>query len=292
MRRTWPALDIDFHGDIPDRDGLTACLLARIDDFSPDAIEHDDNDQRGVGRVFWSRNADRDRAAEALARQFGAAISICAVDVPDEGWAERVQAELKSIQVGRIVVSPPWDVPASPPVDQIVVVIRPSMGFGTGHHASTRLCLAALQREDLTGRSVLDLGTGSGVLAIAARRLGAGDVTALDVDEDAVSSARDNLQLNGLAGAVTVDVRGLEQARERADVVLANLTGPTLRRHAPHIASLVAPGGVLIASGLMEREEADVVEAFAPTLAIQHREEEEGWVGLMLRRMADRTIGD
>ena len=141
--------------------------------------------------------------------------------IADEDWAARSQAGLKAVTVGGIIVAPPWDVP-------LTIVIQPSMGFGTGHHATTRLCLTALQRLNVRGREVLDVGTGSGVLAIAASRLGAAGVRAFDDDQDAIQAAWENLALN--PGAVVTmlvgDLRTLDL--EPAHLVLANITGGML----------------------------------------------------------------
>src|SRR5687767_8559394 len=174
----WPALVVSGLSD-------AELVQAALTDFDIAAIEERSADS---WRVFFQNPSDRDRASADLRARFPG-LSIAPVDVADEDWAARSQANLRAVQVGRIIVAPPWDAPTT-------IIIQPSMGFGTGHHATTRLCLAALQRLDLAGRSVLDVGTGSGVLAIAASRLGAADVTGLDDDADAIHAAWENLALN------------------------------------------------------------------------------------------------
>jgi ribosomal protein L11 methyltransferase len=168
--------------------------------------------------------------------------------------------------------------------DARVVVIEPSMGFGTGHHESTRLCLAALQRLPLAKQSVLDVGTGSGVHAIAAAQLGAARVVGLDDDRDALESAVANVALNGLP-AGRVEMRHgslLAGALPIADVVLGNLTGGLLRKAAATLAAAIAPGGTLIVSGFTEDERLAVEHAFAPQ-TVAAAENEHGWLALTLR---------
>ncbi len=210
--RTWPVLQVsglsETAGDL-----LHADLL----DFEVEAI--DDTSPEGW-RIFFRTTASRDRALEHVRAAFPGAVA-APLAIADEDWAARSQAALKAVTVGRIIVAPPWDVP-------LTIVIQPSMGFGTGHHATTRLCLTALQRLDVKGRDVLDVGTGSGVLAIAASRLGAANVRACDDDQDAIQAAWENLALN--PGAVVTmlvgDLRTLQL--EPAHVVLANITGALL----------------------------------------------------------------
>ena len=165
-----------------------------------------------------------------------------------------------------------------------MILIQPSMGFGTGHHATTRLCLAALQTLDLAGASVLDVGTGSGVLAIAARRLGAARALGVDADPDAIQSARQNLTLNPEVDHIAFELRELGRDHlPTADLVLANLTGAQLCRTARALVDLVSPHGHLIVSGLMTDERDDVRAALAEMdLAWEGREDE--WVGLGLKR--------
>jgi ribosomal protein L11 methyltransferase len=269
--RTWPALDADV-GTIADRVELFQAALA---DYDVTAI----NEDARSWRVFFHTGAERDRAIAALRASFND-MEIRRVDVPDENWAARSQAALKAVRVGAIIVAPPWDVPES--ADGTVVVIQPSMGFGTGHHATTRLCLSALQQLDLGGRSVIDVGTGSGVLAIAASLLGATPVTGFDDDTDAVAAARENLALNRSAD-VSIHVGDLQTGNHAfADVALANLTGGLLIAAASKLRQLTKPGGRLILSGFVSPEEGDVLRAFAP-LGIESRAEEEEWVCVTLR---------
>jgi ribosomal protein L11 methyltransferase len=251
----------------PSQDLLQADLL----DFDVEAI--DESAPEGW-RIFFRTTESRDRALAHVRRSFPA-FTATPVAIADEDWAARSQASLKAVQVGHLIVAPPWDVPTT-------IVIQPSMGFGTGHHATTRLCLQALQRLDVRGRSVLDVGTGSGVLAIAASRLGASDVRAFDDDEDAVHAAWENLALN--PGAVVTmlvgDLRSL--SLEPADIVLANLTGGLLVQSAQRLLSVVAPGGFLVLSGFQAAEEREVLAAFAEA-AVVERSEEDSWVSVTLR---------
>jgi ribosomal protein L11 methyltransferase len=253
--------------------------LAAVDDHFPTAAE-----QGGDSiTIFFRDPGARDAARSAIARALGSAV-VTARDVDDEDWARRSQQNLRPITVGRITVCPGPDSRAPSPGS---ITIQPSMGFGTGHHATTRLCLAALQDEDLNGAFVLDVGTGSGVLAIAAVRLGADRAVGIDNDPDAIQAARENLSLNPELTGVTfeqadftaaVTVRG----EDRADVVTANLTGVLLAREAARLLAAVKPGGRLIVSGLLDTERAEVLAAFASAPVVREAREDE-WVGLTLR---------
>jgi ribosomal protein L11 methyltransferase len=252
-------------------DGRPELFEAALTDYDVAAVEETSGDS---WRVFFHDAAERDRAAAALATAFPG-LHLAPADVADEDWAARSQADLRAIRVGNVIVAPPWDVPT-------VVTIQPSMGFGTGHHATTRLCLAALQRIDLSGKTVIDVGTGSGVLAIAASLLGAGNVIAMDDDPDAVQAARENIALNPRA-RVVLRLADLRQAQTAwADVVLANLTGGLLVSAASQLGLLTGDGGRLILSGFAEHEEAGVRAAFAHR-AVEHRGQEDEWVCVTLR---------
>jgi ribosomal protein L11 methyltransferase len=295
--RLWPALIVRFAPsaaiEAPTAQDLVA---AALDDLHPTAVQESDSEWR----VFFGTSSDRDLAAHVLPAAAPGLVAAEAIDVPDEDWARRSQQELTPVHVGRITIAPPWlsastlsaDVGAEAGATgkalatrPITIVIEPSMGFGTGHHASTRLCTALLQRLDLAGKTVLDVGTGSGVLALVARALGARSVTAVDDDSDAVESAQENLELNGVTDGIDLHVADFRTLPpQSADVVAANLTGALLIRSAALIAAAVAPGGSLIVSGVLREEESDVMAAFAPALTVVERLSEDEWVGALLRR--------
>lgn len=273
--RTWPALDV--WADLHQPDFFQAALV----DYDVVAIDDSAHDR---WRVFFHDSAERDRAQADLAPAFPA-LAFFPVDVPDEDWAARSQANLRAVHVGNIIVAPPWDVPEGSDAHPTVIVIQPSMGFGTGHHATTRLCLAALQRLDLRGCSAIDVGTGSGVLAIAASLLGASPVVAIDDDPDAIQSACENIAMNG-AAAVEARILDLRTTTlPAAGVVTANLTGGLLMQAAARLIELTDAPGRLILSGLMKHEEAEVLAAFGG-MTVLHRAEEDEWLCVTLTRLA------
>jgi ribosomal protein L11 methyltransferase len=166
----------------------------------------------------------------------------------------------------------------------IHIVIEPSMGFGTGHHATTRLCLRALQGLDVADKFVLDIGTGSGILALAAARLGAARALGIDNDADAIHSAEDNLSLNPEAAHVRFATTDLDRGTlGPADVVLANLTGAVLIRSAHRLTAATAPGGTLILSGILATEADEVSQAFTGA-TVRRRAQEDEWVCFTMSR--------
>ena len=257
-------------------------LQAALDDFHPVAIA--ERETFDGWRVFFRAAADREEALAALREQFGPRLTgISSVDVPDEDWARRSQAQLNAVAVGGIIVAPPWDLPDPGSRREAIIVIDPSMGFGTGHHETTRLCLRLLQETDVRGKRVIDVGTGSGVLALAAWKLGAQHVVALDPDPDALANARENVERNGAAGAIEVieaDLAGSKQPP--ADLVLANLTGALIQRDAAVLVGLVSTPGALIVSGFSPEEVREVTESLGapPESGIV----EGAWAALLLRK--------
>jgi ribosomal protein L11 methyltransferase len=275
---SYPALDISgADGEL---------VLALMDDYSPTAVQEHD----GSLTIFFPDSTRRDQAQEAVTRAWPDA-QTAAREVLDEDWARRSQQSLTPVTIGRVTVAPPWAVP-QPRSSGLQVIIEPSMAFGTGHHATTQLCLGALQAVSDANAFGLDVGTGSGILAIAARRLGARRVLGIDNDPDAVGCARANLRLNrGVDGVAfhTADLTSSwnvlrrEEGLSAADVVTANLTGSLLCGSAPALLAALAPGGTLIVSGLLEEERNEVVAAYGE---LEHTWEsaQDGWVGLSFRQ--------
>jgi len=291
-RDAFPALLIRFStGTTPEtRDRLVALLT----DHDLLGIQEDDIRDPRAWTAHFTSAASRDAAAADLkARRDIASLHFEAVQIEDEDWARRTQRDLPAIRVGRTIIAPPWDIPAgkdatsSPTADEIVVVIEPSRGFGTGHHQSTRLCLVLLQNRPIANCTVIDVGTGSGVLAIAAARLGAASVSAIDVDPDAVENARENIARNRVEATVEAHVRDVStDTLPPADLVFANLTGTLLAGYAPRLAQLVRRSGTLIAAGFTVDEKEMVRGAFEPaSLHVAESAEEDDWWAYALVRV-------
>ncbi len=173
----------------------------------------------------------------------------------DQDWGENWKRFFKPIRVTeKIIVKPPW-IDLFPKKGEIVIDIHPGMAFGTGTHSTTKLILRTLEKN-LKGRkrSVLDVGTGSGILALAAVRLGAKQVYALDVDGVAVENAKENLLQNGVADRVTVIRGSVGSIQKHFDLVLANIDYKSLRRIRMALLRRVRPEGVLIVSGILEQD--------------------------------------
>lgn len=222
--------------------------------------------------AYFPPGTAREPVEAALAR-WEAEMAACGVPCPlspawalegQRDWITAWQAHFTPLPVGRrLIVLPEWE-PVTSAGDRLPVRIRPGGGFGTGGHATTAACLERLEvlvtsRPDPGALSVLDIGTGSGILALAAARLGAGTVIALDNDPEAVANAADNRRLNGLP-RVRLLVGTLDAVRGAFDLVLANLLAHVIVDLAPGLARRLAPGGRLIASGLLN-EQGDRVEA-------------------------------
>jgi ribosomal protein L11 methyltransferase len=285
VTRLVSALDVRFpplaaHPDLPDR------VAVVLHDLAPAAVHELGPDERPTWRVFIGDARATGIAAARLTAEFGVqGLDIAIVSIEDEDWAAKSQAHLTRVNVGRVTVAPPWD--AAPPGGGVLVIIHPSTGFGTGHHQSTRLCLQLLQKSPVSGARVLDLGTGSGVLALAAWRLGAAEIDAVDYDPDAIANACDNLRLNGVDGQIALHAIDLRvQPIAPADIVLANLTGALLIAQAPQLVTSVRAGGTLIVSGFVTAETAAVAACLTPPLRLVETLAEGDWRAMRLTQPA------
>jgi ribosomal protein L11 methyltransferase len=247
-----------------------------VGEFSPGGFQHD-VDEAGVARfAVYLPAGDEARFASWLA---GAGIDLLGapdvVAVPTD-WAERWKEFHQPVVIGGLWVGPPWQVDEAPAGTKLIV-IEPAQGFGTGAHPTTRLVLDLLQQQPRA--SVLDLGCGSGVLAIAAAKLGFGPIAAIDNDPVAIESTVDNLRRNDVESLITTRVLDvLQEDIPRADVVLANVLLEPLVRIAPR---MTAPR--LVLSGLLRSQVDECVAAYEQVgYVLRERRDRDGWAAIVL----------
>jgi ribosomal protein L11 methyltransferase len=196
--------------------------------------------------------------------------------VPDEDWVARSREQFGPIRVSATLwIVPTWRSPPEP--DAINLVLDPGLAFGTGSHPTTRLCLQWLERSIAGGETVLDYGCGSGILAIAALKLGARRAVGVDIDPDAVATARANARRNDVAGEFLEDCAPLTFT---ADLVIANILANPLKLLAPILASRCRRGGQIALSGILPDQVRDVESCYSPWIAFVPPAETEGWVCL------------
>ena len=197
-------------------------------------------------------------------------------DVAEQNWVKLTQSQFEPIRVSeRLWIVPSWH--EAPDPDAIVLVLDPGMAFGTGSHPTTRLCLEWLERSVTPGASILDYGCGSGILAIAAAKLGAGEVLGVDIDLQAVTAARSNAQRNEV-GARFED--SAKEIRGQFDIVVANILSNPLKALAPAICAHVRCGGQLALSGILAEQADELIAAYSPYLPLHVADTRDGWVCL------------
>jgi len=262
---------------------------------------------------YFAFDADMERVVsqmrEALERlpEFGydaGEYEISVRQVDDEEWADAWKAYFKPVSISeRLTVKPSWE-PYTPREGEIVIELDPGMAFGTGTHPTTALCLRLLERVIRGGETVIDVGTGSGILSIGAAKLGAARVLALDLDPVAVSSASQNVALAGLQDVIEVrqsDLLGILKAPEQAgrdmaaeaglkvrppaDIVVANILADIILQFTEDVMRVLKPGGIYIASGIYKNKE-EAVEAGLREAGfiLEDRAREEDWVAFVARK--------
>ena len=179
--------------------------------------------------------------------------------VPDEDWAEIWKRFYKPLRAGEhFVIKPSWE-PYDPQPGDHVIHLDPGMAFGSGYHETTAMCLSLLEKCVSGGERVIDVGTGSGILAIGAAMLGAKPVLAIDIDPDAVRVAEENIRLNGVADRVSVQEGNLlDRVAESCDICVANIIAQVICSFAASLKKHIVPGGVFICSGIVAEREEDV----------------------------------
>ena len=189
-------------------------------------------------------------------------------EVASPDWGEEWKKYFHPFRVGkRIVIKPTWEI-YTPADDDIVVEIDPGMAFGTGQHASTIMCLEAMEDIFINGAArcdVLDVGTGTGILGIVAAKLGAASVICLDIDDKAVEIACANAILNGVKKSLTIKKGEISSLRRPFNLILANLTAKPLIDLSGEMERLLAPGGFLVISGIIEQSRQEIEDCFFPS---------------------------
>jgi ribosomal protein L11 methyltransferase len=217
-----------------------------------------------------------------------AAAAECGIAVPpyslravaEQDWVRLTQSQFEPIHIGKnIWVVPSWH--DAPDPDALILELDPGLAFGTGSHPTTRLCMEWLEAHPPQGLSVLDYGCGSGILAMVAKKLGAGQVCGVDIDPQAIESARFNSERNRCEIDYYLPEDFSPAAQNKTyDIVVANILSSPLKLMAPMLSSRVAPGGRLILSGVLARQADEVAAAYAPFIKMSVWAEREGWVAL------------
>jgi ribosomal protein L11 methyltransferase len=257
-----------------------------------------------VMKAYFAQETDMQQLAGSL-RTFLENFSTFGIDpgradmeiasIPEEQWADGWKQYFKPVKISeRLVIKPTWET-YEPNPGELIIEIDPGMAFGTGTHATTALCMRALEHVVKENDHVIDVGTGSGILAVTAAQLGAHRVLALDLDPIAVTSAIENVKLNCLAHRVSVQqsdllsiVRDTQSAATIAlpvQVVVANILAEIIMTFVRDVYDVLAPGGVFIASGIIVAKEHDVNQALRDAgFALASREEDNGWVAIIAKK--------
>jgi ribosomal protein L11 methyltransferase len=230
----------------------------------------------------------------SLCKLYPGSFSLRSRVIKQEKWAEAWKSNFKTLHVTpRLVIKPPWE-KYPEQKGEVAIAIDPGMAFGTGTHPSTQMCLKALEeliQSSAHPPSILDVGTGSGILAIAARKLGARQVLAIDIDPLAIACARKNAVANNIDGEIDFRVGPLEGLRRIFDIVVANLLPQELLSAAPSLPKRMSPRGVLIVSGLLRGQKKEMALAFTELgLQVLRFKESKGWACLVLGPKNGRRI--
>ncbi|MEO6278151.1 50S ribosomal protein L11 methyltransferase [Roseateles sp.] len=239
--------------------------------------------ERSVVKALFPAEAEATEAATLiLAQDWAADIHVQAIQaVPEQDWVRLTQSQFAPVEITpEFWIVPSWH--QAPPQAQRVMRLDPGLAFGTGTHPTTRMCLRWIANQGQAWPRVLDYGCGSGILAIGAALHGATNIDAVDIDPAAVTSSRDNAVANG----VTLNPGLPELAQGEYPLVIANILAMPLKLLAPLLCAHVAPGGYLILAGILSRQADELKVAYAPWLALDVSDEEDGWILMTAHRPA------
>jgi len=230
--------------------------------FAPRGVAIEPAGRCVVVKAYLPDSGDLARQRRAVRRALASlAATVHSRWLREEDWAEAWKAFFPVLHISqRLVICPTWRRYRARAVEA-VIRLDPGMAFGTGQHPTTLMCLRALEEVVQPGADVLDLGTGSGILTLAAARLGAASVLALDTDPQAIQAARQNVRLNGLEAIVRVEEGTVQAALGPFDVIATNISAPVIVELAGVMAAALKPGGVLIVGGFIEERAAPVAAA-------------------------------
>jgi ribosomal protein L11 methyltransferase len=272
----WLALTLEV--DAAAAEALSEALLAA--GAQSVALEHVEREEQTLSALLDPGTDAKALVGEAAASAgLPAAPAFTLEPLGDEDWVRASQAQFTPTEIGaRLWIGPTWH---APPPGRVAVRLDPGLAFGTGTHATTQLVLNFLDRNLVVGQRVLDYGCGSGILAIAAAKLGAARVDAVDVDPQAVETANANARANGLALQAVLP-EALPAARY--DIVVSNILAQPLIALAPLLAARTAAQGRIALAGILEAQAAEVIASYRPWFELQSDATQEGWVLLTGKR--------
>lgn len=250
--------------------------------------QHRPGESARIFAYFAKRDRTGPRRAIAILRRnrmLNETATPAITQLEDPGWATMWQKRFEPLRVGRhLLIVPPWK--REEKKGRATIVIQPGQAFGTGHHASTFGALSLLVRicESRQITRALDIGTGSGILAIAMHKFGAAEVTAIDQDAVALDNARENLELNHIDRAIRLSAAPLSSIRGRFDLITANILSSVLIAMAPQLSSRLRTGGHLILAGILAREARAVAGAYLPSLKLVRTRADGRWRALLFER--------
>lgn len=225
---------------------------------------------------LFDKGFDAEPALLKLREILGDHIPMAAVRLQDKNWIRAWMDQFKPLKFGRrLWICPSWMQVHEP--NSVVVMLDPGLAFGTGTHPTTALCLGWLDSLNLEGKRVLDYGCGSGILGIAALKLGALEVTGIDIDEQALLASRENARRNGVEGKLRLLMGGGKLDFSPSDITVANILAGPLAQLEPAIAELTASGGLLALSGILDEQADEVIAAYKRDFDIKMEKTLDGW---------------